>query len=211
MKAIVELIGTFLLVFTIALAAVFGRAGDAAPFAIVAALVAAIYAGGHISGAHYNPAVSVSLLARKKLGAGELGAYVGAQLLGAALAVGLAMSVFRGESAVAPLAVELVPALVAEFVFTFALVFVVHNVATAKANAGNSFYGAAIGLTVLAGAFTVGSISGGVFNPAVAVALGILGKLGWGTVVPYVAVELLAGVVAGVTFGVVSPSDAAEG
>ena len=50
---------------------------------------------------------------------------------------------------------------------TFFLVFVILNVATSKATEGNSYYGLAIGFTVLAGAYAVGPVSGGAFNPAV--------------------------------------------
>ena len=75
----------------------------------------------------------------------------------------------------APAALDVGRSLVAEFLFTFALAYVVLNVATAKGTAGNSNYGLAIGFTVLTGAFAVGAISGGAFNPAVAVGITAMG------------------------------------
>jgi aquaporin Z len=95
----------------------------------------------------------------------------------------------------------------AEFLFTFALAYVVLNVATAKANAGNSFYGLAIGFTVMVGAFTVGPISGGAFNPAVATGCYDLGLLPMGHWVAYVAAELSAGALAAFVFKVLNPDD----
>jgi aquaporin Z len=104
-------------------------------------------------------------------GALEQGAvlpYIAAQLLGAWLAAG-AVQLITGETfAPAPGAdFGVVAALVCEILFTFALVLVVLNVATSKATEGNSYYGLAIGFTVMVGAYTVGGVSGGAFNPAV--------------------------------------------
>lgn len=208
MKPTVEFIGTFFLVFTVALSAVLGLAGPYAPFAIATVLAVMIYAGGHISGAHFNPAVSAGLASRKKLEGRDIGVYIGAQVAGAAAAAALCLTVFRGSTEISPLQPNLVPALVSEFIFTFALVWTVNNVATAKANANNSFYGLAIGGSVLAGAFTVGSVSGGAFNPAVAVGLGVLGKLSWANVAAYAVVEVAAGVVASQAFKALSSDDA---
>ena len=94
-----------------------------------------------------------------------------------------------------------------EFLFTFALVYVVLNVATAKANAGNSFYGLAIGSTVMVGAFTVGPISGGAFNPAVALGCLYMGLLSVHNFVLYIATQFSAGVLAGWIFKVLNPDD----
>jgi len=127
-----------------------------------------VYMGGHISGAHYNPAVSLGLLLRGSFAASEYGPYVAAQLLGAVVA-SLAVWLVTGKTFVpAPGAgVSLVAALLVEILYTTALVLVVMNVATSPDTAGNSFYGLAIGFTVAAGAFAGGPISGGAFNPAV--------------------------------------------
>ena len=161
-----EVVGTFFLVFTIGLTAINGT--PLAPLAIGSALMVMVYMGGHISGAHYNPAVSVAILIRGKMPARDLLPYVIAQILGAILAC-LAVRVITGATfAPAPDAdTGLVEVLLAESLFTFALALVVLNVATDEGTEGNSFYGLAIGFTMMVGAFSVGSISGGVFNPAV--------------------------------------------
>jgi aquaporin Z len=95
----------------------------------------------------------------------------------------------------------------AEFIFTFALAYVVLNVATAKATAGNSFYGLAIGFTVMVGAFAVGPISGGAFNPAVATGCFSLGLIPAGHWLAYSASELCAGAFAAFVFKVLNPED----
>jgi aquaporin Z len=172
-KFIVELIGTFFLVFTVGQCVIAPGAGVIAPLAIGASLMVMIYAGGHVSGGHYNPAVSLSVCLRGKLSPVELIAYIVAQLIGAALAVG-ATTYLKGGQPVVAGSVHAGPAILAEFLFTFALTFMVLNVATVKSVAGNSYYGLAIGSTVMVGAFAVGSISGGAFNPAVAVGITLL-------------------------------------
>ena len=165
-RYVTEAVGTFFLVFTIGLTALNGT--PLAPLAIGSALMVMVYMGGHISGAHYNPAVSVAILIRGKMAGRDLLPYLIAQLLGAILA-SLAVRVITGGTfAPAPDAnVGLISVLLAESLFTFALALVVLNVATSDDTEGNSFYGLAIGFTVMVGAFSVGSVSGGVFNPAV--------------------------------------------
>ncbi len=165
-RYVTELVGTFFLVLTIGLMVLNGT--PMAPIAIGSVLMAMVYMGGHISGAHYNPAVSVAILIRGKMKARDLIPYVTAQIMGAILA-SLAVMVIVGDTfapAPAPDA-GLVVVLLSEGLFTFALSLVVLNVATDDATAGNSYYGLAIGFTVLVGTFAVGGISGGVFNPAV--------------------------------------------
>lgn len=165
-RYVTEAVGTFFLVFTIGLTALNGT--PLAPLAIGSALMVMVYMGGHISGAHFNPAVSVAILIRGKMAGRDLLPYLIAQLLGAILA-SLAVRVITGGTfAPAPDAnVGLIGVLLAESLFTFALALVVLNVATSDDTEGNSFYGLAIGFTVMVGAFSVGSVSGGVFNPAV--------------------------------------------
>ena len=165
-RYVTELVGTFFLVFTIGLTAMSGT--PMAPIAIGSVLMAMVYMGGHISGAHYNPAVSVAILIRGKMEIRDLVPYVVSQISGAILA-SLAVMVIVGDTFAPAPAPEagLVVVLLAEALFTFALSLVVLNVATDDATADNSFYGLAIGFTVMAGAFAVGGISGGVFNPAV--------------------------------------------
>ncbi|HJN48401.1 MAG TPA: aquaporin, partial [Acidobacteriota bacterium] len=138
------------------------------PLAIGLTLMVMVYMGGHVSGAHYNPAVTVGIFMRGKIGASEIGPYIAAQIAGALVASG-AVHFLTGE-AFAPApggGAGVVEVLLAEIIFTFALMLVVLNVATSKATEGNSYYGLAIGFTVTAGAFAVGPISGGAFNPAV--------------------------------------------
>lgn len=167
-KYLTEFIGTFFLVLTIGLS---GPAGSMAPVAIGSVLMVMIYAGGHISGAHYNPAVTLAVWIRKRINRNDALTYMGCQIAGA-LVAGLVVSVFgdlpdeANQDWIRDIKGK---ALLAEFLGTFALAYVVLNVATAKGTAGNSFYGLAIGFTVLAMAYAFGTISGAAFNPAVAV------------------------------------------
>ena len=165
-RYLTEFTGTFFVVFTIGCSVLVGT--PMAPLAIGAALMVMVYMGGHVSGAHYNPAVSLGLVLRGSFAASELGAYVTAQLLGA-IAASLAVWAVTGRTFVpAPAATSSVfAALLVEILYTTALALVVMNVATAPATAGNSFYGLAIGFTVAAAAFAGGPISGGAYNPAV--------------------------------------------
>lgn len=167
MKYIYEFIGTFFLVFTVGMTVLEPHsAAQFAPLAIGSILAVMVYAGGHISGGHYNPAVSLAVFIRGKLSAKDLLFYWVSQLIAGALAAYTTLF-FKGASAATPLLLEQNHALLAEFLFTFALCYVVLNVATAKENSSNSFFGFAIGFTVLAGAYAVGTVSGGAFNPAV--------------------------------------------
>lgn len=165
-----------------------------------------IYAGGHISGGHYNPAVTLGVWIRGRCDTKDVAPYLIAQLIGSALAsvaVKYLVGAVKGPAVVVPVG----PGLVAEFLFTFALVFVVLNVATSKDTTGNSFYGLAIGFTVLTGAFAVGNISGGAFNPAVAVGISMMGLASWGSIWIYLVAEFLGGALAAVTFKILNPAD----
>jgi aquaporin Z len=121
-----------------------------------------------------------------------------------------AVKFLKGGAAVAALQPATVPALLAEFLFTFALVYVVLNVATAKGTSGNSFYGLAIGFTVLVGAFSVGNISGGAFNPAVAVGISVLGFSSWASIWIYLVAELAGAAVAAGAFKGLNPDERAD-
>lgn len=165
-KLVTEFIGTFFLVLTISLA-VLGRVQTAA-LAIGAVLMVMVYMGGHVSGAHYNPAVTLGVWLRGKLPTAEVVPYIATQLFAAFVAALLAHFILGGTFSPAPAGnVSLAGFFGLEVLFTFALVLVVLNVATAPTTAGNSYYGLAIGFTVLAGAFVAGPVSGGAFNPAV--------------------------------------------
>src|SRR3954469_13422026 len=128
------------------------------------------------------------------------------QIVGASLAAA-AVKFLRGSATPTVMNPAIGPALLAELLFTFALAWVVLNVATAKGTAANSFYGLAIGFTVLAGAFAVGDISGGVFNPAVAVGISILGLSAWSNIWIYLVANFAAAAIAAVTFKFVNPTD----
>jgi aquaporin Z len=211
-KYVTEFIGTFGLVFTVG-TAVFTDAAFA-PLAIGAVLMVLVYAGGHISGGHYNPAVSLGVFLRGRLPMNEMGFYWIAQFVAAFLAAWLArftanpaivhtLSISGAHAAVA--------ALLAEFVFTFALVYVVLNVATSKDQPNNQFYGLAIGFTVGAGAFAVGSVSGAAFNPAVTFGAMLMGLINWSDLWIYLIAQVLGAAVAAVVFRYLNPGDTEGG
>ena len=158
-KYIIEFIGTFFLVLIIGL--------TSNPIAIGLGLAVLVYMGAHISGAHYNPAVSLAMLINKKLSLKELGFYVFYQLLGAVFATYTLYYLGNEDFSVVSNTSDISQFIVAEILFTFLLVFVILNVALNKNIEGNQYFGLAIGLTVAAGAFSVGDISGAVFNPAI--------------------------------------------
>jgi len=209
-KLLTEFIGTFFLVFTVGMT-VLGQS-PFAPLAIGASLMIMVYMGGHVSGGHYNPAVSLGVFLRGKLESKELIAYWMVQLAGA-IAAALVTSMVMGSTfAVSPAASHpLIHSIVVEFLFTFALALVVLNSATATATAGNSFYGLAIGFTVVVGAFAGGPISGGAFNPAVALGPNIVNAiLGGGSLALswiYLVGPLLGGWAAAAVFKIQNPGD----
>lgn len=200
MKYVYEFIGTFFLVFTVGMAVLEPHsAGMLAPLAIGTVLGVMVYAGGHVSGGHYNPAVSLAVFLRGKLSQKDLGLYWIVQLIAAVIA-GCVTCYFKGEPAQSFVPVETAKAFIAEFLFTFALCFVVLNVAIAKANKNNSFYGWAIGFIVLVGAYVVGPISGAAFNPAVALGITVLKLSAWSNLWIFIAANLLGGVCAAAVF-----------
>lgn len=199
-KLIVEFIGTFFLVTTIGLTVMNQSLATTAPIAIGAVLMVMVYAGGHISGAHYNPAVSTAVLIRGKITPAQFVSYIVAQILGAIAAAAVVITL-KGNAT--PVTINLTHALIAEGLFTFALAYVVLNVATAPANEGNSFYGLAIGFTVLSAAYAVGNISGAALNPAVVIGATVIGLLPVSVALPYILVNLVAGGLAAVVFKLV--------
>jgi aquaporin Z len=205
-KYATEFIGTFFLVLTIGCTGIAAGPGVIAPLAIGAVLMVMIYAGGHVSGAHYNPAVTTGVFLRGRLPAAEVAPYMAAQLLGAAAAAGVVLF-FKTATPVSPFYPVIGAGFAAEFLFTFALAYVVLNTATAKATSGNSYFGLAIGFTVLAGAFAVGNVSGGAFNPAVAVGASIMGLLPWSSIWLYIVADLLGGAAAALVFKGLNPED----
>ena len=202
-KYVTEFIGTFFLVLTI------GYAG--LPAAIASILMVMIYAGGHVSGGHYNPAVTLGVWLRGRLGTDQLAPYMTSQFLGAVAAAFLINFLKGGALFALTPAAQLWQfphhAFIAEFLFTFALVYVVLNVATSRTIAGNSFYGLAIGATVLAGALSVGAISGAAFNPAVALAISVMGIAALSSLWIYFLAQFLAATFPGWLFTYLNPED----
>lgn len=210
-KYAVEFIGTFFLVLTIGMTVIAPGAGDMAPVAIGAALMVMIYAGGHVSGAHYNPAVTLAVFLRGKCPLKDVPGYMVVQVAGAVVAA-LVVATLKGPdlmSKVTVLAPVVSSALIAEFLFTFALAWVVLNTATAKATAGNSNYGLAIGFTVLTGAYAVGSVSGGAFNPAVAVGLTMMGLSATANIWIFLVADFLGGAAAALAFNALTVRETA--
>lgn len=205
MKYLIEFIGTFFLVFTVGMTVMDPHtAGLLAPLAIGSALAVMVYAGGYISGGHYNPAVSFSVFLRGKLTRKDLGFYWIVQLI-AALFAGYLTIYFKGHYMTTPIDWDTLKAFLAEFIFTFALCYVVLNTATAKATEGNSYYGFAIGFTVLVGAYSVGAISGGAFNPAVALGITIMHMSIWSNLWVFIVANLLGGALAAWVFKITNP------
>jgi aquaporin Z len=208
-KLVVEFIGTFFLVLTVGLAV--ANAGDLAPLTIGAALMVMVFAGGHVSGAHFNPAISTAVYLRGKMASTqEYGAYVAVQLVAGIVAalVVIVLGFDYDEAAATDGAGKM---LIAEFLFTFALAWVVLNVATARGTADNSFYGLAIGFTVLTGVYAVGTISGGAFNPAVALGAMVMGLFSWGDIWIYAIATILGAAAATYVFLFTQPGEKPTG
>lgn len=211
MKYLVEFIGTFFLVFTVGMCVIAPGAGEHAGLAIGSVLMVMVYAGGHVSGAHYNPAVTLAAFVRGRCSVNDTLFYMVVQVVAAGVAA--VMVAFIKEKALlvgggaAFEGKRIAYVLVAEFLFTFALAYVVLNVATSKNTAGNSNYGLAIGFTVLAGVYAVGPVSGAVFNPAVAVGITLMGISDIANIWIYLLANLLGGGVAGIAFKAINPDD----
>ena len=203
-KYLVEFIGTFFLVFTIGMTV---RTGAAlAPLAIGASLMVMVFAGGHVSGAHFNPAVSLAVLIRGKMDAKDVVPYWVAQFV-AAFVAALVVTYLIGAKPPVPAIRGTMPSVIVEFLFTFALAWVVLNVATHKSTAGNSFYGLAIGTTVMTGAIAVGGISGGAFNPAVGLGVFTMGLESAKQLGLYLGADLIGGAAAAIAYKVIHGAD----
>ena len=205
-KYLTEFIGTFFLVLTIGCSVLGGV--TLPPLAIGAVLMVMVYAGGHVSGAHYNPAVTLAVTMRGRCSYADAIPYMVAQVAGA-IAAALAVKFLLPDAVIAAkdLSKSISQALVAEALYTFALAYVVLNVATAKANANNSFYGLAIGFTVVAAAFSVGGISGGAFNPAVAVGISVMGLASWADIWIFLLADFAGAAAAATVFMTINPED----
>ncbi|HXI31242.1 MAG TPA: aquaporin [Vicinamibacterales bacterium] len=205
-KYIAEFIGTFFLVLTIGCTVMAGGTGVIPPLAIGSALMVMIYAGGHVSGAHFNPAVTLAVFLRGRCPVRDVLPYMGAQMV-AGLAAAAVASFLRPGFVAHPVNTDFARVAVAEILYTFALAYVVLNVATSKDTLGNSYFGLAIGFTVLSGAFAVGDISGGAFNPAVAVGAASLGFITWQNLWLHLLADLAGGALAALAFKTLNPGD----
>ena len=203
-KYVVELIGTFFLVATVGFSVIEPGAGALAPLAIGSVLMVMIYAGGHISGGHYNPAVTLAVWMRGSCESKDVPGYMIAQVIGALVAAFL-VGFMKAGATVTASSPDVIRALMAELLFTFALCYVVLNVATVKATEGNSYFGLAIGFTVLVGALAVGGVSGGAFNPAVAVGITVMGLSSVANIWIFLVGNFAGGALAAVVFKVVNP------
>jgi aquaporin Z len=205
-KYIAEFIGTFFLVLTVGCTVIPAAAGVIPAIAIGAVLMVMIFAGGHISGGHFNPAVTFAIFIRGRLELKDVIPYWLAQIAAGVVAAFVAVWLVGKDGT--PLEITNISVVFgAEFLFTFALAYVVLNCATAKGTLDNSFYGLAIGFTVLAGIFAVGAISGGAFNPAVAIGAAAMKLLRISDIWIHIVAELAAGLLAGLTFKFLNPTD----
>ena len=212
-RGVAEFIGTFTLIF------IGGGAGAISGNDIVAvALANGLAIGimvsnfGHISGGLFNPAITLGFLSTRRItprlaviywiaqfGAGLLAAAAVRAIIDPARVTTIQTTTLGGRT--------LVAAFVVEALFTFALCYVVLNVATSKDHPDNSYYGLAIGFTVVAGAFAVGAISGGAFNPSVTLGAAVMGLFAWPTLWIYLMAQVIGGLAAGVTFLALNPDD----
>jgi aquaporin Z len=217
-KFVSEFLGTFVLCLTVMLV-IHAPPSPIGAVGIASSLMVMIYALGAVSGANFNPAVSLGLLVSGVLPVADFALYVAAQLLGSLFALLTSWLILReikttlvGTDMAAGAAGAAARGgwfaiITSEAIFTFVLVFTVLNVA--DRDAPNQYFGLAIGFVIVVGATSVGSISGGCFNPAVALMLDLGGlvnpahyRMGWGFV--YAIVELLAGVLAALLYKCVS-------
>jgi aquaporin Z len=206
-KYLVEFIGTFFLVFTVGSTVIDPGAGALAPLAIGASLMVMVFAGGHISGGHYNPAVTLAVWMRGKCDTKDVVPYWIAQIAAAFVAAWFVQKLKMPGAAHPLILAGWKPAFVAEFLFTFALCWVVLNVATSKATMGNHFYGLAIGMTIMTGAFAVGGVSGGAFNPAVATGITKMGLSLWSNLWILLLGEALGAVLAAFVYKGINGGD----
>jgi len=209
-KLLSEFLGTYMLVLTVGLNVLSGSAAGA--FSIACSLMCMIYALGSVSGAHFNPAVTVAIICsgRGKCAPKDGAMYIGVQIVGGICAAFTYSALMNGETfALKPTASKWNQVVVAEFVFTFVLAFVVLSVATVK-NVLTEYFGFAIGMCVTVGGCAIGKVSGGSLNPAVSIAISsshiLNGGGGWPCLV-YSLVEVLAGAAAAGVFMATQPSE----
>lgn len=210
-KYLVEAIGTFFLVLTVVLTANNTGIAPMAPLAFGAMMMVMVFAGSHISGGHYNPALTLAVVMRGKMEVNDGVLYMLAQLIGGIIAATMAVYLHgcSGEPAIRLHSNnDPIGSMLAELLGAFALAYVLLNVSTTESNAGNGFYGLAIGFTVVAAAYMFGDISGGIFNPAIAIGAAIAGMFAAGDLWIYVLGAGAGGAVAATVFSVIYGKEA---
>ena len=208
-KYIVEFIGTFFLVLTICMTTYSKVSADLQPIAVGSMLMVLIYSMGYLSGAQFNPAISLAIYLRGRINLKEMGFYWLAQIIGAIAAAMMTAVLISAKPPVGLIAstpqfFSMVPALIAEVLGSFALTWVILTVATSKALDGNNFYGLAIGFTVTALMYTLGSVSGSAFNPAVAIATCVAHLSSWNNLWIYMVGGLGGAVLATMAYKYIS-------
>lgn len=209
--AVSEFVGTFLLVLTVGCNVLSGNAVWAG-VSIACVLMVAIYAFGPVSGGNFNPAVSLAITQSGKMGGGwrQFGIYTAVQIAGGLAAAVVYYSLFGKTFNLGPAkGFGPLEAAACELLYTFMLCFVVLNVAcNQKSGPGpNQFFGLAIGFVIVAGAYGAGAISGGCFNPAVAIAIGVSSGSHVRDIVVYVLAEFAGAALAHVLFKVCRPRE----
>lgn len=204
---LVELIGTFLFILVIGLCVIEPGAGTMAPLAIGTILMVMVYAGGYISGGHYNPAVTLAVWLRGKCAAKDVPFYMIAQIAGASVAA-LLVKTIKSGSLITAANPNVSHALIVELIFTFALAYVVLNTATSKKTAGNSYYGLAIGFTLMTAAYAIGNISGCAINPAVAIGITIMGLSKLSNLWIFIVANFCGGALAALAFRIINKEEA---
>lgn len=210
-KLIAEFIGTYLLYTIIAICNLKPGAGMFTPIAVGIGLAALVYSCGHISKAHFNPATTLAYFVAGTHSRSSIFPYL-VVIFAAAILGAYTVQILTPTGSYHDLTLNIDPhrVILAEFIFTFFLMWVILNVAIAQGTAKNQFYGIAIGAVVTSGAYAVGPISFAVFNPAVTLALCINGFLPWDALPLYVLTQAFAALVAGLLFrsmNITSPSE----
>jgi aquaporin Z len=211
-KYITEFIGTFFWSLTLVLAANNG-AGNMAPLAVGAALMVMVYAGEHISGGHYNPAMTLALLMRNRVDRGDAIYYIVAQILAALVAAMIAVFLLncQGNVGIRPVQHDLLCCVLAEFLGTFALVYVALNVHHGGHDKERSpLQGLSVGFALTAMMYGLGGISGGAFNPAVAMSMMVADMADWGEWWIYLIGSVLGAAAAATVFAALTERDSSK-
>lgn len=182
-KVLAEFVGTYYLVFVVGCNVLTNSIGAA--LSIGAMLMVMIYALGSVSGAHFNPAVTLAIWGSQRglLSLSDACLYIVGQVSGGFCAAMSYWFLFGHTFTIAPVGqYSLMSAMIVEVLYTMALCYVVLNVTTTRKQDGSNYFGLAIGFTIVSAALTIGGISGCVLNPAVALGCSMVAALDEGTV-----------------------------